>query len=136
MAKIDYFPRRIGDQRNWLQNYKTEIATTGPLLGLTPVEVTENTSENEAILIHTFLADDELQLEIIAATPPPPSTMVQFYLATTPGGTDSTAVAVEANVAPTSITAAAFGIINYATHRYLTAINTNAMQLKYVVELE
>lgn len=93
-------------------------------------------SENEAILIHTFLADDELQLEIIAATPPPPGTMVQFYLATTPGGTDSTAVAVEANVAPTSITAAAFGIINYATHRYLTAINTNAMQLKYVVELE
>ena len=50
MAKIDYFPRRIGDQRNWLQNYKTEIATTGPLLGLTPVEVTENTNATDAII--------------------------------------------------------------------------------------
>lgn len=35
-----------------------------------------------------------------------------------------------------AITAAAFGIADYAAHRYLTAINTNAMELKYVVELE
>ncbi len=93
-------------------------------------------SETEAVLIHTFMADDEIQLEIIGDPAPAPGTMVQFYLATTPGGTDSTAVAIEANAAPTTITAAAFGIADYAAHRYLTAINTNAMELKYVVELE
>jgi len=93
-------------------------------------------SETEAVLIHTFMADDEIQLEIIGDPAPAPGTMVQFYLATTPGGTDSTAVAIEANAAPTTITAAAFGITDYAAHRYLTAINTNAMELKYVVELE
>ncbi len=91
--------------------------------------------ETEAVLIHTFSPDDELQLEVIAASAPPAGTKVQLYLATTPGGTDSTAVEVEANAAPIIITTAAFGITDYTAHRYLTAINTNTMALKYEIEL-
>lgn len=91
--------------------------------------------ENEAILIHTFAADDELQLTITGEPSTPAGTMVSFYLATTPNGTDSTVVQVEANAAAITIEASAFGITDYATHRYLTVINGNDMELKYVVEL-
>ena len=88
--------------------------------------------ETEAVLIHTFLADDELILKISAL----PDTHVLFYLATTPGGTDSTAVQVESNVAATTIEAAAFGITDYGTHHYLTVVNPNASEAHYVVELD
>lgn len=92
-------------------------------------------SETEPVLIHTFVADDELQLEIKGDPATPAGTMVQFYLAPVAGGTTGTAVNVEINAAPLSITAAAFGITDYGTHRFLTAVNTNGVELHYVVEL-
>jgi len=92
-------------------------------------------SETEPVLIHTFVADDELQLEIKGDPATPAGTMVQFYLAPVAGGTTGTAVNVEVNAAPLSITAAAFGITDYGTHRFLTAVNTNGVELHYVVEL-
>ena len=92
-------------------------------------------NENEAILIHTFAADDALQLNVKSDSSVPSATMVSFYLASVPNGTDSIAVEVEANAAPRFITATDFGISNYAAHRYLTVVNHNAMELKYEVEL-
>lgn len=93
-------------------------------------------SETEPVLIHTFTSDDELEFEIKGDPETTPAgTKVRFYLATTPGGTDSTAVEVEANALQTTITAAAFGISDYGTHRHLTAINSNGVELHYVVEL-
>jgi hypothetical protein len=68
-------------------------------------------------------------------TAPPADTTVQFYLATTPGGTDSVAVHIEANAVPRLITAAEFGISDYATHRHITAVNSTAFELHYVVEM-
>ncbi len=50
MAKTDYFPRRIGDQRNWLETYRTQIVTTGPILGMAVTEVTANTDAADAII--------------------------------------------------------------------------------------
>lgn len=92
-------------------------------------------AEVEPLLIHTFLSDDELELVIKGDPATPAGTMVQFYLATVAGGTVGTAVNVEVNAGPLSITAAAFGATNYGTHRYLTAVNTNAVELHYAVEL-
>jgi hypothetical protein len=92
--------------------------------------------ETERVLIHTFAADDELRLEATAAPGTPAGTAIRLYLATTPGGTDSSPVAVEANAAPITIAAAQFGILDYATHRYLTAVNSNTIEVHYVIELE
>lgn len=39
MAK-DFIPRSDGDKLPWLANFQTKIATIGPLLGLSPAEVT------------------------------------------------------------------------------------------------
>jgi hypothetical protein len=95
---------------------------------------TLDAGENEAVLIHTFLADDEIELEITGDLVPP-GTTVQFYLATTPNGTDSTAVNVTANAAKITIEASAFGAIDFGTHRFLTAVNSSGVELHYVVEL-
>ena len=92
-------------------------------------------AENEAVLIHTFTPDDELDLAIKGDPATPAGTFVEFYLGSTPNGTDSTAIKVTANEATLSVTAAQFGIIDYAAHRYLTAVNNNGMVLKYEVEL-
>ncbi len=95
---------------------------------------TLDAGENEAVLIHTFVADDELGFELTGAAAPP-GTQAQFYLATTPNGTDSTAVNVTANAGKLTIEASAFGAIDFATHRYLTAVNSSAAELHYEVEL-
>lgn len=39
MAKSDFFPQKLGDQRNWLENYREQIAVHGPTLGMTAAEV-------------------------------------------------------------------------------------------------
>jgi hypothetical protein len=91
--------------------------------------------ETEAVLIHTFLADDELVLSIKGDPAIPAGTMVQFYLVPVAGGVNGTPVSVEANGAPLTITAADFGVTNYGTHRFLTAVNTHLLELHYEVEL-
>lgn len=92
-------------------------------------------AENEAVLTHTFAPDDELDLEVQGDPATPAGTFVELYLASTPNGTDSTAIKVVANEAPMSVTAAMFGIVDFAAHRHLTAVNPNAMELKYIIEL-
>ncbi|MBK7149345.1 MAG: hypothetical protein IPH78_11125 [Bacteroidetes bacterium] len=73
-------------------------------------------SEMEAILVHTFLADDELRLKITGDAP------ARFYLGSTTNATDSNFVEITGNHEQT-ITVNQFGITNYAEHRYLTVVN-------------
>ncbi len=85
--------------------------------------------ENEAVLTHTFLADDELRLKIEGTAP------AKFYLGSEPNGIDSTPIEVAGNH-EVKITASQFGITNYHEHRHLTVVNTsNTIILKYLVEL-
>jgi hypothetical protein len=84
--------------------------------------------ENEAVLIHTFVADDELRIKITGAGE------ASFYLATAANGVNSTAVKVNETEHKT-IAASAFGISDYGSHRYLTAVNNGAVPLDYEIHL-
>ena len=96
---------------------------------------TLDAGENESVLEHTFVDDDVMILEITTTDTVPAATQVAFYLATTPNGTDSTPVTVTANAAKIKVLASEFGAIDFATHRFLTAVNSTTFELHYVVEL-
>ena len=86
-------------------------------------------SENEAVLIHTFFADDELRLKNNG------NADTFFYLATTANGTDSDPVKVLPNT-EVVITISDFGAIDFGTHRYLTAVNQSpSITTQYVAEV-
>ena len=85
--------------------------------------------ENEAVLIHTFLPGDELRLKSNGPA------NIKFYLASTPRGTNSTAVEVLPNEERVIIVDD-FAPADYATHRYLTAVNQqDAQSTQYIVEV-
>ena len=96
---------------------------------------TLDANENEPVLVHSFVSDDELEFEITTTETVPASTQVAFYLGSTAGGTDSTPVFVGVNQAKQKIQASAFGISDYGTHRFLTAVNLSAFELHYKIEL-
>ncbi|MCG3165187.1 MAG: hypothetical protein POELPBGB_00949 [Bacteroidia bacterium] len=96
---------------------------------------TLDANENEAVLTHSFVADDELEFEITTTETVPASTQVAFYLGSTAGGTDSNPVFVGVNQAKLKIQAAAFNVSDYGTHRFLTAVNNSTFELHYKVEL-
>jgi hypothetical protein len=86
-------------------------------------------AENEAILVHTFMAGDELRLKIIG------DAAAKFYLSNTANGINSTAVDVAANT-QTIVAVDDFAVPDYATYRYLTVVNTgNSVTTKYEVEV-
>ena len=86
-------------------------------------------SENEAILVHTFTAGDQLSLKIIGDAP------AKFYLSNTANGVNSELVQVAANTQIT-VDVTEFAVPDYHTYRYLTAVNTsNSITTKYVVEV-
>lgn len=90
---------------------------------------TLNPDESKAVLTNTFISDDELRLKNDGAA------SIKFYLATTPGGTDSDAIEVLANT-EAIVLVSQFGASNYGTHRHLTAVNTSAeTATHYEVEL-
>jgi hypothetical protein len=85
--------------------------------------------ENEAVLIHTFLGDDELKLKSNG-----PAT-INFFLSNVPNGTNSTPVAVGPNIELTTLISA-FNVPDYGTYRYLTAVNQSASDsTQYIVEV-
>ncbi len=92
-------------------------------------------SENEAILTHTFLADDEIEFELTAQTGVPAGTTASFYLSNIPNGTNSTAVTVTINTGKITLPVSAFGAIDLGTHRYLTGLNESLFEMHYEVEL-
>jgi len=86
-------------------------------------------SENEAVLIHTFLADDELRLKSNG------NATINFYLSDVANGVNSTPVTVN-DGAETVIQISAFNVPDYGTFRYLTAVNQSAGETtQYVVEV-
>lgn len=86
-------------------------------------------AENEAVLIHTFLNDDELRLKNNG------NATINFYLATTANGMDSTAIAIVAHT-EVVVEVSRFGAINFATHRFLTAVNQSpTVATHYEVEV-
>ena len=85
--------------------------------------------ENEAVLIHTFLADDEVRLKNSGKE------IITFYLATTPNGTDSDPVKVVPN-SQVVTAVSAFGALEYGTHRYLTVVNQSPSEtIQYEVKV-
>ncbi len=55
-----FFPHDIKGERAWLLNYKTEIATVGPLCGLSPAEVTAEETACQAMINGIDAADAAL----------------------------------------------------------------------------
>ena len=85
-------------------------------------------NETEAVLIHTFAANDELRLKIDTNGP------INFFLASTPGGTDSNPVTLNSAAEITTIIDA-FGAKDLPLHRFLTAVNNSGVITKYRVQL-
>jgi hypothetical protein len=85
--------------------------------------------ETKAVLTRTFVADDELRLKVDGNGP------VAFYLASTPGGTNSTAVIRNSNQDQKAILSE-FGITDYGTHRHLTAVNQSGVETHIEVETD
>ncbi len=49
MAKKYYWPTRRGDRSLWLANYKSQIVVQGPIIGLSPAEVTAQQTASDSI---------------------------------------------------------------------------------------
>jgi hypothetical protein len=86
-------------------------------------------TENEAVLVHTFMAGDELRLKVTGNAP------ARFYLSNTPNGINSELVQVAGNTQLVT-DVAEFAVPDYGTYRYLTALNNSTTEtLKYEVEV-
>lgn len=84
--------------------------------------------ENKAVLVHTFLADDQLRIKNKS------NTALLFYLASEANGIDSTYYRAEPNT-NVKIMASEFGTLDFTAHRYLTAVNeSNNGTAHYEVE--
>lgn len=86
-------------------------------------------TKKEAILTHTFLADDELRLKNTG------NAAINFYLGSASGNTNSNVVVVAPN-SEEHIIVSQFGALNFGTHRFLTAVNESAdVATHYEVEV-
>ena len=84
--------------------------------------------ENEAVLIHTFVADDIIRFKLTGTG------SASFYLASSPNGTNSTPITLNGGDNQ-KFEVLSFNPANYGTHRYLTAINNGTTELDYEIEL-
>lgn len=89
---------------------------------------TLDANETEAILIHSFVADDELRIKLTGLGE------TTFYLATCPGGMDSNPVTVLGDT-DKKIALSQFGVADWGTHRFLTAVNNGIDAIDYKLEL-
>jgi len=121
-----------------IDNFSTDIPFIESMFDLESLRVKPQTKftatlaalENKAVATHTFLSNDKLRLKNNGLG------TLRFYLATTLNGIDSTFIEVTAgqNII---IDISAFGIIDYSTHRFLTAVNQSATdEAKYLVEIK
>ncbi len=88
-------------------------------------------NENHQVFIHTFTPGDDLRLKCVGVTS---TDKIVFYLASTPGGTDSDPVTVLINHQQT-INVTAFNVTDYSTHRYLTVINQSTGETRFMVQM-
>jgi hypothetical protein len=85
--------------------------------------------ENHPTLIHTFAEGDMMRLKAIGDGD------IKAYLASTPGGMDSTEISVTANH-EIIFDVADFHVTDYSTHRYLTIINKSSeKETRFLIEL-
>lgn len=85
--------------------------------------------ENEAVLVHTFFADDELKLKNKGAA------AINFYLGSMANGTDSMPVTLNP-MSELIITLNEFAITDYSLHRFLTVVNqSDTTVTKYEVDI-
>ena len=90
-------------------------------------------TETSPIVERTFLATDVMRIKVKANHTSTDS--VTVYLATTIGGTDSTGVNV-VNGHEAKIEMSDFGITDYATHRFMTAVtHSNALVAELMIEV-
>ncbi len=90
--------------------------------------------ETKEVLIHTFLDDDELVLEVTGEGAPG-SENLTFYLGSAKSATNSSPVQVGINNGKLTITASQFNPGNWGTHRFLTAVNSSGVELQYSVDI-
>jgi hypothetical protein len=85
--------------------------------------------ELHQVLIHTVMAGDLIRCKSVG------SASVTLYLASTPGGTDSTPVIIPA-LKELKFDVALFAVADYSVNRYLTIVNTDvAIETRFLVEL-
>lgn len=85
--------------------------------------------ENHPTLIHTFEAGDMMRLKSTG------NGGLKAFLASIPGGTDSTPVTTEAHLEKI-FDVTNFNVTDYAVHRYLTIINTSdTKETRFLLEL-
>jgi hypothetical protein len=84
--------------------------------------------EHANILAHTFLGTDEIAAKITG------SGTFTLTLSSTPGGADSVAILITANI-KRKITISDFGVTNYAVHRYLNVVSLSGDVANYRVQL-
>lgn len=86
-------------------------------------------AENEAVLVHTFLAGDELSIKITG------NSAARFYLSNIANGVNSEMVQVAPGAAMV-LDVAEFAVPDLTAYRFLTAVNpSNTDTLKYEVEV-
>ncbi len=88
---------------------------------------TLDANDTEAILIHTFVADDVIRIKLTGTG------QASFYLASVTGGTDSDPVTIAGDTEQ-EITLSAFGVTEWGTHRFLTGVNQGNTELHFEIE--
>jgi hypothetical protein len=83
--------------------------------------------ETKDVAVRTMVFNSRLRATTSAAD-------VKIFLATTLGGTNSTAVVVTAGVS-LSFTAADFGITDYGVHRYITVVAATGTVTSFMLQL-
>ena len=121
-----------------IDNFSTDIPFIESMFDLESLRVKPQTKftatlaalENKAVATHTFLSNDKLRLKNNGLG------TLRFYLATTLNGIDSTFIEVTAGQNITK-DISDFGISDYSTHRFLTAINQSVTDTsKYLVQIK
>lgn len=126
--------RNVGFCMDTFYNLPDLIASLFDLQLLREHDQTEFTGtldpmENEAVLVHTFLSFDQMRVKSNG------NAAYNLYLASFPGGTNSTPIAVLAHDDKT-ITVSDFNAADLATHRYLTAVSQTAGEVtQYIIDL-
>ena len=90
-----------------------------------------NLNETLSIMEHTFAAGDMMRLKCTGITN---TDKITFYLASTPGGINSTPVQILINHQQT-IDVTAFAVADYHVNRFLTVVNNSVGQTKFLVQL-
>lgn len=116
--------------------YDTRVSLCTTLIDLetlrdkqqTHFTLTLGIGDTKPVLVRTFVADDELRLKVDGDGP------VVFYLASTPGGTNSSPVTRNSNQ-DAKATISEFNVPDYGSHRYLTVVNQSGVETHIVVDV-